>query len=179
MPARRPLVDRFWEKVDKNGPMMAGMETNCWTWTGAKTDGYGYIGLGNGKVGKATRIAWELHYGKLVLPDCALHRCDNPSCVRPDHLFKGTQKDNADDREKKGRLVHYTGDDHWTRKKPEKLARGTSHGNALLSEEQVKAIRIEYTGKYGEQKMLAKKYGVDVQTIRRVVTGKTYSDVRK
>jgi hypothetical protein len=177
MPSRRPLEERFWEKVDKDGPTMPGMATRCWVWTGAKSEGYGYIGLGNGKVGKATRVSWELHFDPLPANKCALHRCDNPACVRPDHLFEGTHKDNAIDRENKGRMPHPTGDDHWARRAPERLARGSQHGNALLREEQVVELRTAYTGKYGELTAFARKYNVDVQTVRRALRGETYANV--
>jgi len=177
MPVRRPLEERFWEKVDKNGPTQPHMKTACWLWKASKDGcGYGWVGLGNRKLGKAHKVSWELHRGPIPDGQCVLHHCDFPECSNPEHLFLGTQKDNALDREQKGRMPHYAGEEHWTRHKPERLARGETHGNAVLSVEQVIEIRREFTGKYGEQKAFAKKYNVDVQTIRRVTQGKTYAE---
>jgi len=92
------LEDRFWARVDRD-------PDGCWEWTGARwVEGYGRLSLGPG-VGpkKAHRLSWELHYG--AIPDGldVLHRCDNPPCVRPDHLFVGTQADNMRDARAKHR----------------------------------------------------------------------------
>lgn len=101
---RRHLHERFWEKVNVNAP------GGCWEWTGSRTmagRGYGTIGIG-GRSTLAHRVSWEIKNGPI--PDgpghhgvCVLHRCDNPPCVRPDHLFLGTQKDNVEDMDTKGR----------------------------------------------------------------------------
>lgn len=87
---------RFWEKVDPSG--------DCWVWTGrARNRGYGVVSVdGRGRL--AHRVAWELERGPIPEGLNVLHRCDNPPCVRPDHLFLGTQADNmADMTEKKRR----------------------------------------------------------------------------
>ena len=87
--------ERFWNKVDKSG--------DCWLWTGAKTGrGYGHI-LINGNSISAHRYSWEIHYGKIPENMCILHRCDNPICIKPEHLFLGTQTDNIADMDRKGR----------------------------------------------------------------------------
>jgi hypothetical protein len=190
MPARRPLEERFWEKVDKNGPIMPGMSTPCWVWTASRDGcGYGLIGLGDGTVGKANRVSYEMHHGPLGENECALHRCDNPPCVRPDHLFKGTQKVNADDREAKGRLVHYSGEDHWTKHKPECVARGDKQGfrvhperapmgernrHAVLTGEQVRAMRKEHKETGVNYLVLAKKYGVTPATAGKAIRRETW-----
>jgi len=91
-----PISDRFWLHVKKS--------KGCWIWTGAKRDGYGRIGGGPGKNAlQAHRVSWELEYGPIPEGKCVLHRCDNPPCVRPRHLFLGTKFENAVDRDRKGR----------------------------------------------------------------------------
>ena len=94
----KTLEERFWSKVEKT--------ESCWIWIGGKRDGlYGSIGLG-GKGApniSAHRMSWELHYGKIPDGMLVCHHCDNPPCVRPDHLFVGTVSDNNKDSANKGR----------------------------------------------------------------------------
>lgn len=93
-------AERFWAKVEKT-PL-------CWIWLGARTSkGYGNIGWGpRGAVHNtsAHRFSYQLNVG--VVPDnlYVLHRCDNRACVRPDHLFLGTARDNILDCFHKGRM---------------------------------------------------------------------------
>ncbi len=99
------LAERFAAKIDRSpghGPW-----GDCHVWTGKPdSHGYGRIWLGgrSGKHHKAHRVAWILEHGEPP-PEtpCVLHRCDNPPCVREDHLFLGTQTDNIADRDRKGR----------------------------------------------------------------------------
>lgn len=194
MPASRPLEERFWEKVDKDGPILIRRLGKCWVWT-ASTDGCGYgtIGLGPGKkIGKSNRVAWELQFGPIPEGACVLHHCDNPTCVRGSHLFLGTQKDNAADRERKGRGNQPTGDRNGARLHPEKLKRGAAHHmnqrpelrywgeknyKAILTEELVRNIRREFDPKTMEYGFLAGKYGVTASTIGRVVRRETWPHV--
>lgn len=96
-----PLNIRFWDKVE-DGP-------GCWLWTGAilKVSGYGAFAV-KGKRVAAHRFAWELYHGKIPKRKdyhgwTVCHRCDNPACVRPSHLFLGSHKDNMRDMIRKGR----------------------------------------------------------------------------
>ena len=90
------LTDRFWSKVDTSG--------ECWTWTADLDDhGYGRLGIGRKRIEPAHRVAWTLANGPIPEGLRVLHHCDNPPCVRPDHLFLGTQADNMADMMAKGR----------------------------------------------------------------------------
>jgi hypothetical protein len=93
----RPADVRFWEKIDKSG--------ECWVWTTRNVDRFGYGRFyvhGQGPV-LAHRWSYEAAYGPVPVGIRVLHRCDNPPCVRPDHLFLGTDSDNVEDMDKKGR----------------------------------------------------------------------------
>jgi len=92
---RKTVAERFWDKVDKTG--------ECWLWTGARRRAYGYVGNGKGKVVDAQRLAWEITFGEIPEGLYVLHKCDNPQCVRPSHLFLGTARDNTLDMVAKGR----------------------------------------------------------------------------
>lgn len=94
------LINRFLSKIEVI-PFHA-----CWEWVGAKNEkGYGIISLGSRKEGKirAHRLSYILHIGPLLDAQVVCHRCDNPGCTRPEHLFAGSKKDNSQDMIKKNR----------------------------------------------------------------------------
>ena len=94
------LEHRFWKKVRR--PARQG---ECWLWLGASVPkGYGRIRVGGRSEGAvyAHRVSWEISFGKIPKDMYVLHRCDNPKCVNPAHLFLGTALDNAQDRDVKG-----------------------------------------------------------------------------
>lgn len=95
----RTLQERFWSKVD-----MSGGPDACWPWTkGLKSSGYGQFRVAMGESPRvASRVAWALTFGDAGMFS-VLHRCDNPPCCNPAHLFLGTQQDNMDDMLAKGR----------------------------------------------------------------------------
>lgn len=108
--------ERFWSKVKKN--------SDCWIWTGSKNKfGYGEF-FYQGKVWKAHRVAYLIEYGEYELSLKVAHRCDNPTCVKPDHLFLATQRQNIIDMVNKNRhganqkiMQSY---DDWLRNRPNK-----------------------------------------------------------
>ena len=108
-PARN-LEERFWPKVNKDGPIHPTLGTRCWLWT-AGTNGHGYgafhPGPGRRGMGKAHRISWTIANGPIPDGLGVLHRCDNPPCVNPAHLFLGTDQENHRDMDAKGRHGRY------------------------------------------------------------------------
>lgn len=97
-------LERFWSKVDKNGPLPEHLSElgQCWVWTGSLTCGYGQFYF-RGKPARSSRISWIIENGFVTDDLHVLHHCDVPRCVRPSHLFQGTNKDNIHDRMTKGR----------------------------------------------------------------------------
>jgi len=95
MPVARPVAERFWEKVEKTD--------SCWLWTASlNTHGYGQISIHN-RPRVVHRVAHELLVGPISEGLRVCHHCDVRHCVRPDHLFLGTAKDNTQDMMSKGR----------------------------------------------------------------------------
>jgi hypothetical protein len=145
------LADRFWSKVDKT--------SSCWLWRGCKTGaGYGQIRIttaGQSKAIYAHRISWELTNGPIPEGLDVLHKCDNPPCVRPDHLFIGTQSDNENDSVSKGRWNHPKGEDH---------------PKAILTLVQVAEIRRSILS----QRKLAKQYSVSRGAIQAILNGRNW-----
>jgi len=159
---RRPIADRFWEKVDKNGPIPPHRPElgQCWVWTAACIkSGYGRLADPDaaGKWEEAHRVSWALHHGAPG-EQHVLHKCDNRPCVRPDHLFLGDHLANARDREEKGR-----GADH----------AGEANGRRVLTVEDVVYIRTSGVG----TSILAKKYGLCKSQILRVRNGAAWASV--
>lgn len=110
-----PESERFWEKVNKNGPLpdpvnYPNLDTKCWEWKSSKrvgSIGYGqfreYLGFRKYTMGYAHRWSWKNTNGPIEPGKCVLHRCDNPLCVNPEHLFLGTHSVNRKDCILKGR----------------------------------------------------------------------------
>lgn len=97
----QPIADRFWTKVKRAGP------NECWEWSGARSRGYGQIGVPRSiptKMLLAHRVSYELHHGISVPSNMVvMHTCDNPPCVNPAHLKIGTRSDNQIDSSNKKR----------------------------------------------------------------------------
>jgi DNA-binding XRE family transcriptional regulator len=156
------ISTRFEASIDKDGPYSEYANSNCWNWTGTKDkNGYGSISVG-GKKGQLThRVSWQLYRGEIPektagQKTCVLHKCDNPSCVNPDHLFLGSQLDNIADRDNKNR---------------HRALRGEDNGFSKLDSGQVEEIRRLYSTKEFSQSSLARRFGVAQNTISGIVRG--------
>jgi predicted DNA-binding protein (UPF0251 family) len=150
----------------------------CWNWKaglhGSGRNSYGTFWL-EGKMQRSHRVAYRLFCG--AIPDGLVvrHRCDNPRCVRPDHLELGTVADNNRDKATRNRAPRVTGDRHGRHTKPERTARGSRHGCAKLTEDQARAIRAMRSAG-NTQQAVACQFGVSrrtVQFIERGITWKT------
>lgn len=146
---RRDLPRRFWSKV-KRGPA-------CWLWTGTVLKGgYGKLGIER-KHHLAHRVAWALSFGPVPDGMLVLHRCDVRRCVRPDHLFLGSQADNIHDMRSKGRGIQ-----------------GTTHPQAKLRPADVPWIRA-FRAMGFTQKTVGGAFGVSVDTIHQVDHGRHWT----
>lgn len=131
-------------------------EDGCWIWSGCKNQhGYGLISFNNRQL-SAHRLSYQLFIGEIPKGMYILHKCDNPSCVNPNHLFLGTQKDNMQDMVNKGRS-----------------GVGQKRGCPKLTWDQVRTIRGESkTGKL--YKIIAEEYGVDPSLISQIMLNKIW-----
>jgi predicted XRE-type DNA-binding protein len=152
-------INRFWSKVDQSG--------DCWIWTGKlhRDDGWGYgrfyVHTQEGTITvKVHRLAYMITYGDIPSGLCVCHRCDNPRCIRPDHLFLGTNLDNIQDMVQKGRQ-----------------ARGERNGLSRFTSEQVRSMRHLYTVDRMRQAEIARVFGVDRRTVNRIVRYQLWRDV--
>lgn len=165
-------IARFWAKVEKSGPVPCHVPElgACWVWTGAlDPQGYGRFR----PVRRAHRASWIIATGEDPGKLCVLHRCDNPRCVRPEHLFLGTRTDNARDRESKRRSLV-----------------GEALPHAKLTPEIVRAMRARYVKTlsgfgYGSKgavqpdglSAIAAAFGVSRATVHLAVTRRTWRHV--
>lgn len=137
------------------------MPSGCWVCTSHylnKCDGYPMIRI-SGKKQKIARVILAMRMGMKSLPAgaCALHTCDCPQCIRPDHLFVGTQRDNVQDCIRKGRLHR---------------ARGEKQGASKLKKSEVLKMREKWdktVERYGMLRKLAREFGVHPSTAASVV----------
>lgn len=99
------LSNRFWSKVNKNGPYNESLISNCWEWTGTTdTGGYGQIGIAKRLI-KVHRVSYTMLIGPIPEGMDMCHKCDNRICVNPAHLFPGTHSENMKDGYNKGRII--------------------------------------------------------------------------
>jgi len=152
----RSLYSRFIRKV------LLDCEANCWEWTGGKAGiGYGTIHQdGRGTV-RAHRVSFELFNGPIPDGLCVLHRCDNPGCVNPTHLFLGDHQDNMADRDAKERTL-----------------RGRKHPRAKLTESDVRTIHQRLADGY-TQNEIAESLGVTQAQISHISRGHQWSHLKE
>lgn len=161
------VAERFFAKIAKTSD-------GCWLWIGSRDDrGYGFFRY-NGRVQMAHRVAWILANGQIPERLQVCHRCDNPRCVRAEHLFLGTAADNITDKVAKNRQAR--GDATGSRKYPERRPRGEKVVTSRLSADDVKAIR-ESAQRGSMLKTLAGQFGVSSRTIGRVVRREAWAHV--
>lgn len=166
----RPLKERFREKVNLDGPIVVEALGPCEVWTGT-TNSYGYGQLRvDGKLVGAHRLAFFFDELRWPWP-FALHRCDNPPCVRRSHLFEGGYLENAADRQAKGRQNRQPGDLRRT------VPRGEGMGRAAkLTADDVRRIRERAAGGESLSKISA-DYPVGADQISNIVKRKSWAHV--
>lgn len=158
-------MERFWRKVNKASGVFGATgsyPTECWVWI-AHTDkgGYGQFWFRNTMV-RAHRVVWIINHGEIEAKKHVLHKCDNPPCVRDDHLFIGVPRDNFNDMSAKGRNF---------------IPRGIQHGMSKLSVEDVRNIRDLYgTGEHSYA-TLARLYKLDKSQIGHIIRRDHWRDV--
>lgn len=154
-PEERRLVEcRFWERVDRRG------SGECWRWKGAPSGfGYGVLFV-RGKNRYAHRLSYSLAHGPIPRGLFVLHRCDNPICVNPAHLFLGTPHDNNIDMAAKGRSTH-----------------GEKNRHAKLTRDDVRWMRWARVYSGATQRRIGAFFGVDQSTVCYAVNGSTWRNL--
>lgn len=161
----RPLAERFWEKVDRRD------KEECWEWTGG-TDSHGYGTLQIGThdkpfPGKAHRISYELHYGSIPDGMLVCHKCDNPPCVNPNHLFVGSYSDNIEDCYAKNRRDAPPGHG--------KI--GEDHPSSHFSNEQVLRWREDFPKSGMTMTSFAELHGIPRNTMVSILKRQNYKHI--
>ena len=146
----------FWRHVDKRGP------DECWEWQGFKDRGYGQFKLGDTTI-RAHRVAYAIQDGyesglrEIPKGMYVCHRCDNPACCNPKHLFLGTAQDNSSDMIDKGRSI-------------KGYLIGEENPNSKLTLEQAKEIKASAD----TMMVLAERFGVSFGAIQSIKSGRTW-----
>src|SRR6266545_4690563 len=140
-PLSKKDIQRFKSKIQFSGP------DECWMWTGRqRKEGYGRFCIKKHEF-RASRIAYAFFHGEDPGEKLVCHKCDNPKCVNPAHLFLGDDAENIEDARRKGRM-----------------AKGEEHGHTTLTESQVREVRQKYREGVSQVE-LARSLGVHKMTI--------------
>lgn len=154
----KTIEQRLAEKTDVQ-------DNGCHVWTGMRTEkGYGLIGY-NGRSWRVHRLVYELAYAPIPRGWIVCHRCDNPPCINPEHLFIGKPKDNTRDMMRKGRAAQGPG-----------FPSGEEHPNTKLNTEAVRQIR-RLVAEGRSQRSVAKSYGVSQGTVASIAARRTWAHV--
>lgn len=149
---KRSMITRFWENVIKTD--------YCWNWVGrVNLEGYGLISE-NGKQYRANRISYQMKNGPIKNEMLICHKCNNPNCVNPDHLYEGTPKENSQDMILAGHS-----------------RKGIKNTNAILNEEKVLQIRKIYKEKKTSYKALSINFEVSEATIGQIIRRDTWTHI--
>lgn len=153
------LDEKLWSRVVKSDG------DGCWEWQGHRTPfGHGQL-THRGVSLYAHRVSWELLNGPIPDGASVCHRCDNPPCVRPSHLWLGSQRDNLRDMADKGRQGLHVD--------PSRATHGVEHHKAKLTPELVREIRSSSESIHA----LSRRMGVARPTIKAVLSGRTWRHV--
>lgn len=148
------------EAIRSRFARLLSVSEGCCEWDGLlDKDGYGRVTYRK-KCTRAHRLSYEIHVGSIPAGMQVCHRCDNPACVRPDHLFLGSNLDNVHDRDQKNRVSH-----------------GSRHPSAKLSEAQVLEIRELYAAGHHSQEAIARRYGVSQRMVSMIILGQKWARV--
>lgn len=149
--APKPTMREVFERRFKPGD-----ESECWIWAGGTDkDGYGLFTY-RGMTYRATRLMWRYTFCSVPPKGIQVcHRCDNPPCMNPAHLFLGSQLDNSLDMMRKGR---------W---------KGSPTTKLTLA--QVDRMRQEYTGTFGDKARLARQYGISTAQASKIINGECWT----
>ena len=143
-------VPLFWKKVEKT--------PTCWIWTGYRDlHGYGMFAVAPSRPEQASRVVWKLTVGSIPQGMSVCHRCDNPPCVRPDHLFLGTHRENMRDARAKGRM-----------------RLGENHPGHKLSAHEIRTIR-DLGGSGLSHSEIARRFGVSRRLIGGIISRRRWA----
>lgn len=172
---KQPAIGRFQSKVDKTPGQ--GPQGECWEWAAYRNKfGYGQFYDGQ-RLMQAHRFIWQHTHGPIPDGMLVCHKCDNPPCCNPDHLFLGTDLDNMHDMSAKGR--------HWLQQHPEKAShfqlpstqKGEQHWKAKLTDDAVQEMRRLYYEERQTFAELARQFKIHRSTARRIIVRKLWKHV--
>jgi hypothetical protein len=134
----------------------------CWVFTGSlDKDGYGVFNYGRGKQVRAHRMSYEFYISQIPKGYLVCHKCDNPSCINPSHLFLGSHKDNTQDMIKKDRKI---------------CLKGSKHHYSKITETDVLAIRQKRLLGL-KLKNIGNEFAISFQTVSSICKGKTWKHI--